>query len=473
MFSPVLTLCVSCAMVGPDYNGPQTEAPQAWSSELSCGLTEGAVDEQSLAEWWKAFNDPILDELIETAASNNLDIKTALASVRQARATLGQSESSLWPTIDFSGSQSRSETRTEDKLTGTAEVESKTYSAGFDASWEVDVFGGLRRSAEASGRDLESSVASMYDARVSLLAEVAIDYVTARSYQIRIAIAEDNLKTQSETLEIVEAKFKAELSDELALQQARSSYESTAAQIPDLKNSLNQTLNALAVLLGQAPGSINEKLAEAAPLPTVPETLTLGAPSELLRRRPDIRAAERDLAAQTSRIGVAVADLYPKFYLSAALSRSGDGTLGFRKYPVDAWSFGPSVSWNIFDAGSTEQEIEAQKAIGEQNLYAYQATVLSAIEEAENKIYAIAQHHARLEKLAAATEAAKASLQLSRNQYSAGIVDFSEVIDAEQSLLTYQDSTAQTETDLVTDTISLYKALGGGWTPAQQKNTNS
>lgn len=459
--------------VGPDYAPPKAPAPDAWHARLPDGLTSQTASAETLARWWETFNDPVLTALVHDAIAGNLDLQTALSSVRQARAQAAITRSSLYPTLDASGSATHQYSRTESKASAAAgggtvltKTEANVYRAGFDASWELDMFGGLRRDLEASLRDMQAQEASFYDVLVSLTAEVATNYVTARAYQTRIDLAEKNLAMQKETLDLVESKFTAELIDELPVQQARYTYENTAAQIPTLRAGLEEALNRLAVLLGQTPGAVHERLNAHRPIPTPPAAVAVGVPSDALRRRPDLRQAEMELAAQTARIGVAVAELYPKFYLTGSLSRQGEGTLGFRNYATDALSFGPSVSWRLLDAGAIRQNINVQTEKQKQALLAYRSAVLSALEEADNKIYAIGQEQIRRERLDAAVTAARSALELSNSQYAVGQVDFTDVIGAEQALLTYEDNLAQSQGTIATDLISLFKALGGGWTPA-------
>ncbi|HNY26468.1 MAG TPA: efflux transporter outer membrane subunit [Candidatus Sumerlaeota bacterium] len=456
----------ACTTVGPDYIPPENTAPAAWKTTPPSGLTTENADMELLKQWWTCFNDSTLNTLIGQAIQNNLDLQTAASRVRQARSQRAISQAGLFPTLNFSGSATHNDSRSESQQMGTVETNSNRYSTGFDVNWELDVFGGVRRSVEASDKDLQSREASLYDVLVSLTAEVALNYVNARAYQTRLDLAEANLRIQKETLELVESKFQAELIDELPVQQARYGYENTASQIPALRASLNETLNHLDTLLGQTPGFVHERLEKHEPIPLLPPSVAVGAPSEALRRRPDIRKAEMDLAAQTARIGVAVADLYPKFYLSGSLSRQGTGTLGFRKYATDAWSLGPSVSWNVFDAGATRANVEVQKEVREQDLIAYKSAILNALEEVENKMYAFGQQQARRERLAAAVTAAQNAVQLAQEQYKVGKVAFTDVLNAEQSLVSYQDQVAQSESIMVTDLISLFKALGGGWSPA-------
>jgi NodT family efflux transporter outer membrane factor (OMF) lipoprotein len=456
-----------CTTVGPDYVPPESNAPSTWNTRIPNGLTSGTLDTESLQQWWTRFNDPILNGLIEQSIQNNLDLQTAVSRVRQARSQRAISQSGLFPTLNFSGSATHNDSRSETREMGTVETDNNHYSTGFDASWELDVFGGVRRSVEASDKDLQSREASLYDVLVSLTSEVALNYVNVRACQARLDLAEDNLRIQKETLELVEAKFQAELIDELPVQQARYGYERTASQIPALRVSLNETLNHLDTLLGQAPGFVHAQLEKHQPIPIIPAATSVGAPSEVLRRRPDIRKAEMELAAQTARIGVAVADLYPRFYLSGSLSRQGTGTLGFREYATNAWSLGPSVSWNLFNAGATRENVRVQTEIREQDLIAYKSAILNALEEVENRMYAFGQEQERKERLAAAVTAARSAVQLAQEQYKVGSIAFTDVLNAEQSLVSFQDQVAQSESVMVTDLISLFKALGGGWVSAE------
>lgn len=452
-----------CRSVGPDYTPPADASPAAWQARLPDGLTSGTADAATLAQWWTVFGDPVLNSLIEDACAANLDLRSAESRVRQARAQQGVSEAGLWPTLGSSASVTHSQTRSEIPGAGTQTLSTNLYRAGFDANWEVDVFGGQRRSVEAAKANTEAAQAAMYDTLVTLGAEVAQDYVGLRSAQTRLTVAEANLRAQKETLELVESRFQAQMSNELPVQQARYNYESTASGIPTLRASVNEALNRIAILLAQAPGAIHERLGERGAIPTPPTAAAVGVPSEMLRRRPDIRQAERQIAAQTARVGVAVADLYPKFNLSGALSRQGTGTQGFLESPVTAWSLAPSVSWDLFRGGALRQTVQVQNELKDQNLLAYQSAVLAALEEAENKIFALGQERERRVSLSAAVDAARSASELSQQQYMAGLVDFNDVLNAEQSLLSFQDQLAQSDAAVATDLISLFKALGGGW----------
>jgi NodT family efflux transporter outer membrane factor (OMF) lipoprotein len=302
------------------------------------------------------------------------------------------------------------------------------------------------------------------DVLVSLLAEVALNYVQVRTDQSRIAVAEANLEAQGETHQLTLWRYQAGLSDELAVQQARYNLESTRSQIPTLRTGLEEAMNRIAVLLGEQPGKVHEELEKRESIPVTPLKVAVGVPADVLRRRPDIRRVERQLAAQTARIGVATADLYPKFTLSGsigleALSLSNPSSTG-------SWTLsgGPKVTWAIFKAGAIRQNIEIQSALQEQYLTAYEAAVLSALEEVENALVAYAKEQQRRQSLSEATQAAQKAVELAQHKYQAGLTDFSNVLDAQRSLLSFQDQLAQSDGTVTSKLVSLYKVLGGGWT---------
>ncbi|MDK2972375.1 MAG: hypothetical protein PWP23_2130 [Candidatus Sumerlaeota bacterium] len=460
------SLLLEGCTVGPDYSPPDLDLPSEWISAESGDEVNSNAEE--LAHWWASFDDPLLTELVSEAIASNLDLQTALSRVREARLQAGITSAEQFPTLDASGSatQSFTRSRTENPATGKTvgeTTDARTYRAGFDASWEVDVFGGVRRSVEASEHDYEAEVASYNDVLVSLTAEVATNYVAVRTYQARIRIAEENLAAQQESLELVEARHEAQISSELPVMQARSNLQTTQSQIPSLRASLNESMNRLAILLGELPGTLQERLEEAQPIPAVQDSVSIGVPSEALRCRPDIRQAEKSLAAQVSRVGVAVADLYPKFMITGAVSRQGEGTKGFRELATDTLSFGPNMTWRVFDRGQVKNTVKLEEERADQLLLAFRSSVLSAMEEVENKLTSVERMKEQRAHLQTAVESTESVLELARAQYEAGQVSFSEVIDAQQSLLSLQDNLAQTESEIVTETISLYKAAGGGW----------
>ena len=451
-------ILIGCA-VGPDYLPPEPAFSPAWYSPLEGGLTSGDTDPRMLANWWTTLNDPELSGLIERAVAGNLDLKKAWAKVREARARRGISRSGLFPTLDVTGSATRSSSSKETGSGNTREL----YAAGFDAGWEVDIFGGVQRSIEEAEANLQASREGLRDVLVSLVSEVALNYVEARTYQARLVVAEANLKTQQETYELTRWRYEAGLSDELALEQGRYNLESTRSQIPTLRSGLEETKNRLAVLLGERPGMIHKELKERKPIPVTPLEVAVGVPADTLRRRPDIRKAERELAAQTARIGVATADLYPRFTLKGSIGLEALSLGNLISYGSRTSGIGPRVSWAIFDAGAIRKNIEVQSALQEQALIQYETVVLSALEEVENALIAYASEQVRRQSLLEASQAAQRAAKLARDRYAAGLIDFQVVLDAERSLLSLQSQMAESDGKVTSNLIALYKALGGGW----------
>ncbi len=455
-----VTFIAGCAAVGPDYVSPEFNIQGTWHSDLKKGLSSQPADPGTMAQWWSTLNDPVLSDFMELAIVANLDLKEARARVLEARARRGISESRLFPTVDSSGAftQRRS---SENAGTGT---ESKFYSAGFDAGWEVDIFGGARRSVEAADADLQAAEEDLNDVLVTLLAETALNYVEARTFQARIMVAESNLLTQEETYNLTRFRFEAGLIDELPVKQALYNLENTRSQLPTLRTGLEASKNRLAILTGRQPGAVHHKLDTNGDIPVPPLQLAVGVPAETLRHRPDIRRAERRLAAQNARIGTAVADLYPKFSLSGSIGLESFSSTNLFNTGSHAWQFGPGIFWNIFDAGAIRRNIDVQSALQEQALIQYESTILSALEEVENAMIAYAQEQFRHESLITATEAAREAALLSQDRFTAGLVDFSNVLDSQRSLLSFQDQLAGSKGDVTADMIRIYKALGGGWT---------
>lgn len=455
----IIVLVLAGCAVGPDYVQVEPRAPEEWHTQLQGDLTAGRLNPETMADWWTTLNDQGLSSLEERAVKGNLDLKEAMARVREARALRGISKANLFPTLDAAASATKYRSS---ENSGTGD-ESKLYAVGFDAGWELDVFGGVRRSVEAAQANLEAVHEDLHDVLVSLLAEVALNYIEVRTYQTRLAVTEANIKAQEETYELNRSRYKAGIIDELAVQQSLYNLEHTRSLIPNLQIGLEATKNRLAVLLGEKPGSIHQELAERKPIPVLPVTVAVGVPAETLRQRPDIRRAERNLAAQTARIGVATADLYPKFRLSGSIGLESISAGDLLTSASRTWSIGPGVSWNIFDAGAIRRNIEARSALQEQALIQYQAVVLSALEEVENVLTAYAKEQLRRESLIAAAAAAQMSYDLARDQYNAGLVDFSNVLSAQLSLQYLQDELAQSDGAATSNLVRLYKALGGGW----------
>jgi NodT family efflux transporter outer membrane factor (OMF) lipoprotein len=452
-----------CVTVGPDYVPPESKAPKQFSSELSGGLTAESPDKAMLGQWWTTLNDSQLTDLINRALAGSLDLRKAAVRILEARAQRGISEAERFPTIDAAGSVSRRRFRFGTSEENVVAATNTLYQAGFDATWEIDLFGGLKRQLEASTAELEASEESYRDVLVTLLAEVALNYVEVRSFQMRLDVARANRDAQSKTLELVKANFEGGEVSRLDLEQARSNLETTRSQIPTLEISLSQARHRLAVLLGQSPGSLNVELAERKRVPLAPPQVAIGLPANLLRRRPDVRRAERELAARSAEVGVATADLYPKLNLIGSIGLESFGVSDFVSPMSKVFRIGPSVQWNIFDAGRIRRNIEVKNARQEQALIAYETAVLNALRDVEDMVVAYGKEMVRRQSLIEAEQATRRTVEVAQDQYHAGESNFLIVLDAQRSLLNIQDQLAASDAQVTTNVISLYKALGGGW----------
>lgn len=457
------TASAGCASVGPDYNRPDVPVYESWHTPLSDNPTAREPNPESMAEWWTGFNDAKLSCLIERAVRGSLDLKKARAQVREARARRGIAESGLLPSLNGSSSATWTHTTGNGVANATTNGGSELYSANFDASWELDIFGGVRRSVEAAQGDLQASEESLRNVLVSLLSEVALNYFDVRTYQDRLNVAESNLQSQAETYELTQWRYQAGLADELAVQQARYNLENTRSQIPVLRTGLDAAMNRIAVLLGEQPGAVHAELEHPEPIPVPALQVAVGVPADLLRRRPDVRQAERELAAQTARIGVATADLYPKLTLSGSI---GLETLSLKNLSSGtvALSGGPSITWAIFKGGAIRQNIKLQSALQEEALVHYESVILGALEEVENALRAYVETQERRKSLSDATRAAQKAAELAQQKYQAGLTDFTSVLDAQRSLLSLQEQFTISNGNVSANLVRVYKAIGGGWT---------
>ncbi len=455
-----ITLLVGCAAVGPDYKKPETEVPSQWAEMPPEGLI--AVDgAEQFARWWTLFEDPLLDSLIKRAMEGNKELRIARARIREARARRGVIAADLMPTAWTSGTYSRSRT-SENTDVGFAS-EKDFFEAGFDAKWEIDVFGGVRRSVEEAEAVIAASEEGLRSVLVSLAAEVARNYLELRGNQFRAHIAKENIKSQHQTLEMAQARFKVGLSSQLDIEQARAQLTATEAEVPGLEALVKQAIHRIGVLLGQSPGSLLSELEvirlTATALPQVP----LGLPSDLLRRRPDIRQAERELAAATARIGVATADLFPRFFLTGISGLQSIELSNFVSAGSRFWSVGPTVTWPLFSGGRIRSNIEVQNARQEQALISYEQVVLTAMEEVENALVAYVREQAVRNAIAESVAANRRAVEISQALYKKGLTDFLNVLVSQRFLYQSQDSLAVSEQKSSTNLVALFKALGGGW----------
>lgn len=456
----VAAALAGCVTVGPDYVAPDPAAPPAWQAEQAPGMSATAEEPDGLARWWATLGDPVLTRLVDQAVAGNLDLKQARARLREARARRNQAGADRFPSLDANASVNRVHSSEETGPGATTTL----YAAGFDASWELDVFGGTRRAVEAATAGEQAGEEDLRDVLVSLLSEVALNYIELRTSQTGLAIAEQNRDAQQETYDIARWRFEAGLVTELDVEQARYNLEQTKAQIPRLQAAISEAQNRLAVLLGRMPGALNSELAPPLPIPVAPASVAVGVPADMLRRRPDVRRAERRLAAQTAQVGVATAARYPSFSLVGtigleSLSSSNLFTSGARMS-----SLGGNALWTVFDFGRLRENVNIQSALQEQALLAYESAVRTAVEDTENALVAFAKEQNRRSYLQAATEAAQRAVTLAREQYESGLLDFQTVLDAQRSLLVLQDQLALSDGAVASNLIQLYKALGGGWT---------
>ncbi len=443
--------------VGPEPRIPSPESLDVPAHfQASSARPDTAVAVAVVAEWWSTFDDPVLSGLVEQALATNTNIDAAGARVRQARAALKGTRAGWWPTLDFGASASR--------LMGVgaeAQVPDRTtYGAGFDARYELDLFGGQRRAVQASTADLAAIEANLHSTQLTVAAEVALNYVDARLAQRQLAIARANLAAQDETLQIVQWRVQAGLVGALDLEQARQLRAQTAATVPLREQALSSALNRLSVLTGSAPGSVDALFEPVTPIPLA-IAAAISVPADMLRRRPDVTAAERSLLAETARIGAREADLYPSLGLSGSLS--GNSSNWGDLTNASFGSLAAGLTAPIFQGGRLRAAVEQQRAAAIQALAVYRDTVLVALEESENALVAISVTERRERELAVAEEAARNATALARSQYQAGIIDFANLLDAERSLLTTETSRAAAHADRAAATVQLYKALGGGW----------
>jgi NodT family efflux transporter outer membrane factor (OMF) lipoprotein len=468
----LLLLCgalAGCA-VGPDYTRPAAPSEAAWSAPLAPGVDTRTPDAEALARFWMRLDDPLLSSLVERALAGSPSLHEALARLREARARRMVARAGLLPQLDAFGSTSRSHAGGEagGSFSGVPTGgggDRSLYQAGLDASWELDLFGGRRRELEAATAHLEASEEDVRDVRVSLTSELALAYVELRALQARTALAQANVDTQTETFEIAGWRAEAGLTNALDVDQARAELGETRAAVPLLESALAAARHRVAVLCGEPPDALLAELEPVRPTPVAPLELAVGVPADTLLRRPDVRRAERELAAQTARVGVATAARYPSVALVGsigleALSRSelfasGAGTSAFRS----------SLSQVIFDFGRLKAQVDAEDALREQALERFRATVLAALEEVENALVAYANEQERRTALVDAAAAAERAAALSRDLYASGLVDFENVLVAQRSVFTLQDALATSEAEVTSNLVRLYKALGGGWSP--------
>ncbi|MEI2384342.1 efflux transporter outer membrane subunit [Breoghania sp. JC706] len=454
-----LSLLAGCA-VGPDYKVPDIVMPAKWAHAGK----EHSQSIPALEHWWTRLNDPILNELIDEAVDGNLDVATAKARIRQARASYRQTTGELFPTLDASGSGTRSKTSTNvDSGKGTV---SNLFDAGFDASWELDIFGANRRAKEAAGYGVDAAEENLRDVLLTLVGDVATYYVEARGYQARIALAQRTAASQNETADLTEKQFRAGGTSGLDVANANGQAASTEAEIPTLRTSYAEAVHQIGVLLGRPPASVADRLKQPRRIPRPKLPLPAGIPADVLVNRPDVRLAERQLAQYTAKVGEAEAARYPSVSLTGALSTSALEIGDLAKNSTIAWSFGPSVSVPIFRGGQLKAAVDVAKAERDEYFIAYKSSILTAMQDVEDALVSLRQQRIRIVKLSRSVDGYRRAAKLSRALYQTGSTSFLDVLDAERSLYSAEDSMIQSQVAIATAYVSLNKALGGGWNGA-------
>ena len=457
----VLMLVSGCA-VGPNYKPPEVRMPDVWGQQVAKELT----GDSALETWWTAFDDPLLEEMVDYAAASNLDLHSAAARVYEAMALRGVVTGDLLPQVFVDADVSR------EQLSETivpAEIAlGTTYGVGVSFNWEIDVFGRIRRSVEAATARLDASVEDYRDVMVVLYAAVAGTYVSVRELQARIEYAEANVEAQRSSLRLTQSRASAGLSSGVDVAQAESNLANTEARIPALRIGLQLSLNRLAVLLGLSPTDFGRQFPEIMDVKAIPQSSSVmraGVPADLLRRRPDVRRAERELAAQTALIGVATADLYPTFSLKGALGFASGSAGDLFSSDSVTWSLIPGLRWQIFSGGRIQNRIRVEESRAYQALMFYQQTLLIALEEVENALVSYELERIRRDRLRTAVAATARTIRLVRVQYTAGLIEFQSFLDAQRQLALQQDELAASEAQVMKNVIDLNRALGGGWSP--------
>ncbi|MDH3830058.1 MAG: efflux transporter outer membrane subunit [Gammaproteobacteria bacterium] len=452
------SLMMACTVLGPDYQEPETRIQDDWSGVETPTLVSNPP---SSPRWWStAFNDPVLDELIAKGIAQNLDVQSAGLRVLQARQSLNIAIGNQYPQeqeVSGSAEKERSNKRTEE-----------IYNIGFNLSWEADVWGRFTLAVRAAEAQLDASVADYDGVMVTMLADIASNYLKIRTLQRRIEVAKANVKLQEENLDIARTKFEGGLVTELDVDQATTLLYNTRAQVYAFDQQLQQTRNILAVLLGEPPRGLNPALMKPAPLPTVAPEISIGMPQELLRRRPDIRSAERQLAAQSSQIGFAITELYPHFSLGGSIGSTVDTAEGLDfddMFGSDAsnWNVMGGFQWDVLNYGRLKSNIRLQDALFQQLATNYRNSILQAQSEVENSIVAYLSNQRQSHEYRLATDAALRASSVSSEQYQDGLVDFDTVINVLASLRAQQDLQASTEGLVAASLVEVYRALGGGW----------
>ncbi len=457
-----LLLLGGCTAVGPVYKKPEVAVPDAWAERVHEHLGEGSPVFEA---WWQEFDDPVLPELIKLARDANPNLKIALQRIDVARSRRIIASSSLLPTVSLEGSSTR---------IGESENIAKPpfphspyshHALGFAAGWELDVFGAVRRSVESAEANTEANYEAYRDILVSLLADVALTYVEVRTFDERLRLAQENIRTIDKSEKLTRSRFNSGLVSELDVRQAESNLAAARALVPRLTGQRQGTLNRLAVLLGKYPGEVDELLDDPLPIPSPRHDFSIGLPADLIRNRPDIRQAERALAAQTARVGVVTADLYPRFVLLGDFSMQARDSSDLTKGNSRAWFIGPAMRWEIFNAGRIRSQIDIEETNTRIALLRYEDTLLQAVAEVETTLASINSLWKQIEHKQQQVDANARSVVLVNVQYEQGLIEFQNVLDTERTKLFADDDLATRKGSLANSYIDLYRGLGGSSMP--------
>jgi outer membrane protein, multidrug efflux system len=455
-------LLAGCA-VGPDYEQPETESAASFESADAAVYTAA----EPVIAWWQTLDDPLLDEWIETSVLRNHDLRIAETSLRAARAGLGARKLERYPIA--TSQLSALETEDSAAVSALPDREQRLYDASLDATWELDFFGRVRRSVQAAAAEANAATEALRDTFVIVSGELARTYFEVKGAQYRLEVAQRNAENQRQTFDLTQALLAGGRGTDLDIARARAQLETTLASIPPLESDVNSGMNRLAVLLGESPETVGPALAAGTELPPLPLILEIGDPAGLLRRRPDIRTAEYRLQAETARVGVAVADLFPRVSLLGSVGYVSTSASAFGESDTRRTSFGPFLTWPAFDLGRVRANVNVANANMDAALLRYEQTVLIALEETENALFAFTRARTRQAHLDVAAQASQEAADLARLRYRDGVDSFLNVLDAESRLLEAQDQLAQSTTDTALAFVLLYKALGGGWQAVDER----
>jgi multidrug efflux system outer membrane protein len=459
----VMSVVLAACAVGPDYERPEVPIADEFVAPNSIGVDSSEVDR----EFWRGFADPLLTELIEDALRANHDVRIALARLREARAIRGETRFDVAPTVTAEASAVDARASSRQVPMPTASRDQDYYDAGFDAFWELDFFGRVRRGLETQNALVAAAEAQLYDTHVSVTAEVARNYFELRGAQQRLEVARRNAVNQEESLRITQARLNGGRGTQLDVARAQSLLSATQATIPDLQAAVTTAMLRLGVLTGRSPEALMSRLAEARPLPALPQTNRIGTPESLVRRRPDIQVAERQLAAATARIGIAVADLFPRISFVGRWGFDAASSSDLGNAQSETFAFGPSIQWAAFDLGRVRQRIAQREAAAHGALARYEQTVLRALEETDASLTSYAHALDKQEHLRRSAGAAAEAAAIARSRFDSGVADFLVVLDAERTMLEAEDRLALSETQTATALLAMYKALGGGFRPVE------